>query len=175
MSTIRLVDGRAVLAASAELAAIYAVVFCVPPWNEPLERADGLADRLGDWTEKPGFIGAFAYTGASVRGFALGYTTPSPFPSDRSYGQVSAILGPEAVTALSGRLEVGELAVHPGARRVGLGRRLLDALVGDRPAWLLMVLTMPGTTAFYDAVGWQRWGTGHGITIYANVPAAPAG
>ncbi|MFG1918201.1 GNAT family N-acetyltransferase [Micromonospora sp. NPDC048898] len=173
MSTVRLVNGRAMLAASGELMAIYAAVFCVPPWNEPLERAWGLADRLADWTEKPGFVGALAHAGNTVTGFALGYTTPTPFPSDRSYGQVRSVLGSTAIAGLSGRFEVGELAVAPNARRGGLGRRLLDTLVGDRPAWLLTVPTIPGTTAFYDAVGWQRLGTGKGITIYTNVPLAP--
>ncbi|MDG4760511.1 hypothetical protein [Micromonospora sp. WMMD710] len=80
-----------------------------------------------------------------------------------------------AVTELSGRMEVLELAVDPIARRGGLGRRMLDALVEDRPAWLITVPTIPGTTGFYDAVGWQRCGTGHGIALYRNARLTGAG
>lgn len=68
--------------------------------------------------------------------------------------------------------KVLELAVHPIARRDGLGRRLLNALIDDRPAWLLTVPTVAGTTAFYDAAGRWRQGTGQGITLYTNVPIA---
>lgn len=170
MSTIRLVDSGAALAARGELIAVYAAVFCAPPWNEPPERAVNFGDRLAAWAGQSGFVGVLAEQSGSVTGFAVGVTTPDHLPRDHIYDHVRSILGPVAVTELCGRLEVLELAVHPSARRGGLGRRMLDALVGDRPAWLITVPVIPGTTAFYDAVGWQRCGTGHGIMLYSNVP-----
>ncbi|MEV7350866.1 hypothetical protein AB0N48_18290 [Micromonospora chalcea] len=107
---------------------------------------------------------------ASGYGTRRGVTTPDPLPRNHIYDQVRSILGPAAETKLCGRLEFLELAVRPIARLRGIGRRMLDALVADRPAWLITVPTIPGTTAFYDAVGWQRCGTGHGIMLYSNVP-----
>ncbi|MDG4786637.1 GNAT family N-acetyltransferase [Micromonospora sp. WMMD1102] len=151
----------------------------MPGFVAVLAEADGTAEvggasevggmaAVGGMAEAGGATGSGGYGGA-VRGFALGLTTPAPFPTDRAYGQVRRLLGPAAET-LPGWLEVAELAVRPAARRSGLGRRLLAALTGERPAWLLTVPQVAGTTDFYDAVGWIRHGTGYGITLYTNQP-----
>lgn len=164
-----MVAGPELLAARDRLVEAYAAVFCAPPWNDSPERAARFGELLADWAGRPGFVGVLAGGERTVTGFALGLPTPTPFPIDRAYGQVGRILGP-AVQALPGWLEVVELAVRPDARRGGLGRRLLAALTGDRPAWLLTVPEVEGTTAFYDAAGWLDQGTGVGITVYTNRP-----
>ncbi|MEE6263107.1 GNAT family N-acetyltransferase [Plantactinospora sonchi] len=179
MTPIRRVDGVAAWAVRDQLTETYAAVFCAPPWNESPARAARFAELLTGWVEQPGFAAVLAGgppageaapdTGDRLAGFALGLTTPAPFPVDRAYRQVRRLLGP-AAEALSGWLEVAELAVRPEARRSGLGRRLLGALVTDRPAWLLTVPDVPGTTAFYDAAGWLRHATGYGITVYTTHP-----
>ncbi|MEO3922285.1 GNAT family N-acetyltransferase [Micromonosporaceae bacterium B7E4] len=175
---LRRLGGPEALALHDRLVETYAAVFCAPPWNDSPERAARFGELLTDWAGKPGFAAVLADDGATVGtgrqdrvvpGFAVGLTTPTPFPADRAYGQVRRLLGPAADT-LSDWLEVAELAVHPAARRGGLGRRLLATLTGDQPAWLLTVPQVAGTTAFYDAVGWVRHGTGYGITVYTNRP-----
>ncbi|MEQ4300031.1 hypothetical protein ABNF97_01340 [Plantactinospora sp. B6F1] len=181
---LRRLTGPEALALHDRLVETYAAVFCAPPWNDSPERAARFGELLTGWAGAPGFVAVLAdgvpadevrtagsggRHDGSVPGFALGLTTPAPFPVDRAYGQVRRLLGP-AVETLSGWLEVAELAVHPAARRGGLGRRLLATVACDRPAWLLTVPQVPGTTAFYDAVGWIRHGTGEGITVYTNRP-----
>ncbi|MEO3820664.1 GNAT family N-acetyltransferase [Plantactinospora sp. B24E8] len=166
---VRTIDGGSAWAVRDQLVETYRAVFCAPPWNEPPARAVRFAELLALWVEQPGFTAVLAGQDSALTGFALGLTTPDPFPDDRAYGQVRRLLGP-AAEALSGALEVAELAVLPSARRGGLGRRLLDALVADHPAWLLTVPGIAGTAAFYDAVGWLRHATGYGITVYTNRP-----
>jgi GNAT superfamily N-acetyltransferase len=161
--------GPEVLAIQDKLVETYTAVFCAPPWNDSPERAARFGESLVDWAGRPGFAAVLAGNDHAVTGFALGLPTSTPFPADRSYGSVRRILGPVAET-LPGWLEVAELAVHPAARRAGLGRRLLATLVDDRPAWLLTVPEIEGTTAFYDAAGWRRQGTGYGIVVYTNRP-----
>ncbi|WP_199853292.1 GNAT family N-acetyltransferase [Plantactinospora sp. BC1] len=175
---LRRLTGPEALALHDRLVETYAAVFCAPPWNDSPERVARFGELLADWAGQPGFVAVLA-EGAGLAGpdaedgtvpaFALGLTTPTPFPADRAYGLVRRLLGP-ATETLSGWLEVAELAVRPAARRAGLGRRLLAALTDDRPAWLLTVPQVAGTTAFYDAAGWVRHGTGYGITVYTNRP-----
>ncbi|GIG88694.1 N-acetyltransferase [Plantactinospora endophytica] len=181
---LRRLGGAEVPAVRDRLVETYTAVFCAPPWDDSPARAVRFAELLDGWARQPGFVAVLAddagretdaagrgtgADGAPVTGFALGLPTPAPFPADRAYGQVRRLLGP-AVETLSDWLEVAELAVHPVARRAGLGRRLLAELTADRPAWLLTVPTVAGTTDFYDAAGWIRHGTGYGITIYTNRP-----
>ncbi|GAB3976655.1 GNAT family N-acetyltransferase [Plantactinospora veratri] len=175
---LRRLTGPEALVLRDRLVETYAAVFCAPPWNDSPERAARFGELLAEWAGQPGFVAVLADdagpagSGAddgTVPAFALGFTTGHPFPADRAYGQVRRLLGP-ATEALSGWLEVAELAVRPAARRAGLGRRLLAALTEDRPAWLLTVPQVAGATAFYDAVGWIRQGTGYGITVYTNRP-----
>jgi GNAT superfamily N-acetyltransferase len=174
VTRLRTVDGAGALALRGPLVETYTAVFCAPPWNESPDRAARFADLLVDWVHQPGFRLVLAGDDDAPAGFALGLSTPEPFPSTRAYGQVRRLLGP-AVETLCGWLEVAELAVRPQARRAGLGRALLATLVGDRPAWLLTVPTVAGTTAFYDTAGWSRRATGYGITVYTNRPLTDAG
>ncbi|GAA3220779.1 GNAT family N-acetyltransferase [Dactylosporangium siamense] len=163
---VEVVDAAGFLAAGDELARLYAAVFGGPPWNEPPERAEAFRATLPGEAARPGFRAAFSRDGGgALAGFAYGFTTAEPFPSGRSYDEVRVALG-AGTGELSGTFEVMELAVHPAARGGGHGRRLLAAVVGDRPAWLLTAEHAEGTVAFYDRLGWRRLGSANGILVY---------
>jgi GNAT superfamily N-acetyltransferase len=95
-----------------------------------------------------------------AEGFATGWTTPDPFPTNRSYADVAAQLGPRLGPLLVGAFEVDELAVRSSARGSGLGRRLLAALCDgaapDGRGWLITSRSAPDALTFYRRCGWHE-------------------
>ncbi|MEV4510353.1 hypothetical protein AB0K00_15470 [Dactylosporangium sp. NPDC049525] len=171
--TVEVVDAAGFLAAGDAVVRLYAAVFTGPPWHEPPDRTDAFRDTLPGEAARPGFRAAFGRDAAgALAGFAYGYTTATPFPTGRSYDDVRLALGAADTGALSGTFEVLELAVHPAAQGGGHGRRILGAVVGDRPAWLLTAEHAEATVAFYDRVGWHRLGAANGILVYTAPPAS---
>ncbi|WP_413093844.1 GNAT family N-acetyltransferase [Streptomyces nitrosporeus] len=98
--------------------------------------------------------------GGGVCGFATAWTTPAPFPDDRSYADVAAALGPDRVAAwLCGALEIDELAVASWARGTGTGFALLAAVTEAAPdgrCWLLTSLRAKDAVRFYRRAGWYQ-------------------
>ena len=159
---VRLVDGDGVSAYADGIRRVYAEVFSAPPWDEDEAAADVYVERLATDAVRPGFTAALALdtdAADSVVGFATAWTTPAPFPGDRSYAQVAAALGPERVAAwLCGGLEIDELAVAAPARGAGLGAALLEAVstpAVDGRCWLLTSVRAEATLRFYRRAGWH--------------------
>lgn len=180
--------GAEVADVAAELVDAYGEVFSAPPWNEDAGAAKEYEVRLGADCLRPGFLtvvqargdegdegdegdagdGADGADGTDrlgrvdrVDGFTSGWTTPDPFPADRSYWRVTAQLGSERVERLLvGAFQIDELAVRERVRRTGLGRRLLGAAVAagapDGRAWLLTQRSATATVAFYRRCGWHE-------------------
>ncbi|MGH8880867.1 MAG: GNAT family N-acetyltransferase [Stackebrandtia sp.] len=154
-----------VLTIADELSSAYADIFSQPPWNkghgddrDPIMR--GFRDRLENDVKRPGFRAIVADAAADIDGFSSGWTTQSPYPSNRAYYKVTDSIGAERVERLLvGAIEVDELAVRPTARGQGLGRRLLSELIADAPdgrAWLLTWTEAPAAVEFYRRAGWHR-------------------
>ncbi|CAM5282786.1 N-acetyltransferase [Streptomyces spiroverticillatus] len=146
-----------------DLVSVYAEVFTAPPWNEPADAAPAFRKRLDADRHRPGFRAAVAPArdgGPGAEGFATGWTTPDPFPADRSYARIAAQLGPRLGPLLVGAFEVDEMAVRSSARGTGLGRSLLAALCDgaapDGRAWLLTARSAPDAVAFYRRLGWHE-------------------
>lgn len=156
--------GQDVLAFGDELASAYAEVFAAPPWGHREAGAARAAfrRRLEADARRPGFraVLALAQDTGEVDGFVTGWTTGAPFRTDRAYGKVTRLLGPDRVAGLLvGAFEIDELGVRPRARGTGLGRRLLSALTATAPdgrAWLLTWAQAHDTLAFYRHAGWQE-------------------
>jgi ribosomal protein S18 acetylase RimI-like enzyme len=154
-------SGSAALPLADLLTQAYADAFGEPPWNENLTQAADFRGRLAADVRRTGFRCVVAPgQDGDIDGFASGWITEAPFRSDRAYGQVAEQLGPDGVRErLVGALEVDELAVRPRARRRGLGRQLLDALVTDAPdgrAWLLTRRDAANSVEFYRRAGWRE-------------------
>ncbi|UFQ14060.1 MULTISPECIES: GNAT family N-acetyltransferase [Streptomyces] len=178
---VQVLRGGDVLAHSDALRSVYLDAFSAPPWNEDEEQAAEFAERLRDDARRPGFTAALAVAGRDVLGFASGWTTLTPFPTDRCYPQVAAGLGARRTNDwLCGAFEVDELAVRPGAHGSGLAGRLLAAATEGAPdgrSWLLTSVRTPRAMAFYHRQGWAQAthpsADGKGIVVFLG-PRHPA-
>lgn len=142
------------------LCALYRACFTEPPWSESEAQLDAFADRLSAHLAQPGVRGAVALDGdGALLGASYGWQEPDPL-SDSPFNAslaaaVSDCLGPGAVSEhLAGAFVVVELMVDPGARRRGLARRLLRAVVGDGSRAWLCTSPASGATQLYLTEGW---------------------
>jgi ribosomal protein S18 acetylase RimI-like enzyme len=111
-----------------------------------------------------GFRLARAYDGHVLVGFAYGYTGETgQWWTDNA----RKVLAPEvAQTWLGGHFELVSIGVVDAARRRGVGRRLMHALLGGLPheRLLLMTTSDPSDPArrLYASEGWRVIGPGIG-------------
>ncbi|MFD7708651.1 GNAT family N-acetyltransferase [Streptomyces sp. NPDC059786] len=181
MTAVRVFEGQDLRAHFPDLHSVYVDAFCAPPWNEDKERAVEFTGRLSDSIRRPGFRAAVAFAGSEVVGFATGWTTLAPFPTDRCYPQASAGLGVErTVEWLCGAREIDELAVRPAAQGTGLAAGLLTAVSADAAdgrSWLLTSVRSTRAMSFYRRQGWTQAThpspDGKGIVVFLG-PRHPA-
>jgi len=133
----------------AELVDLYGLSYREPPWDETDEDVAAYAARIREWAGYEGFTGLAVRDPVDGRltGVVYGWFHPA-----ESGGR--PLPGVEAARPF----HVGDLMVHPLARRQGLGRHLVDRLTADRrPA---VLLTHPDSAArrIYEAAGWRHTG-----------------
>lgn len=174
--------GQDILTVADELTEAYVEVFTAPPWEHrnAEETRSAFRERLETDALRPGFRAVLALSGSGgVDGFVTGWTTRSPFRSDRAYGKVTRRLGAARVDELLvGAFEIDELGVRAHARGTGLGRRLLSAVtsaVPDGRAWLLTWDQAHDTVAFYRRTGWTEPAPLRGQETDVIVFLAPGG
>jgi ribosomal protein S18 acetylase RimI-like enzyme len=175
--------GADVLGIAEELTTAYVEVFTAPPWEhrDPEETRTAFRKRLEGDAHRDGFRAWIERSeDGRIAGFLTGWTTPGPFRTDRSYGDVLNLLGRDQVEALLvGAFEIDELGVLAHTRGTGLGRRLLTLATAEHPrAWLLTWNQAHNTIAFYRRIGWQEpqpQGPSHNIVVFLapNHPGAP--
>ncbi|MFJ5059309.1 GNAT family N-acetyltransferase [Streptomyces nigra] len=180
-AVVRVLYGEDVLRHADALRSVYLDALCAPPWNEDEEKADEFTARLPVDARRPGFAAAVAVGDRDVLGFASGWTTLAPFPSDRCYPQAAAGLGARRTEDwLSGAFEVDEIAVRPAAHGSGVAGALLEAVTAHAPegrSWLLTSVQAPRAMAFYRRQGWAQAThpspDGKGIVVFLG-PRHPA-
>ncbi len=152
-----------------EICRIYEDVFSRPPFAWDEHEGQRQRESLRHLMADPSFAVAVASAGQDTVGFAYGIRVP---PDTRRWqGFVTPV--PEEVTAeWEGRtFAVVDMAVRQQWRGRGLGRRLLETLVGSRDeerATLTVEPAAEATKAFYQHLGWRRVGrkrTGEGFFI----------
>lgn len=163
---IRVVDGAGARALAGRLWPCYDAVF-----GDVEDERAFREDVLGRHAARDGFRLAVAAEEDRVVGFAWGYRGErGQYWSDL----VAESLPEVAEIWIGGHFELVELAVLPAARRRGLGRALLDAVLeGVEGRCLLSTSDDPDDPAvrLYRATGWRTLGTlAAGIQVMGREP-----
>lgn len=173
--------GPGILGVLDALSDTYVEIFTAPPWSHrsPAAARHDFRERLKVDAHRPGFRAVVATDeSGAVTGFATGWITQAPFPTDRAYGKVLQRLGADRVDELlTGSFEVDELGVRSHARGTGLGGRLLSGITAAAPggrSWLLTWGRAHDALAFYRRQGWEEPEAVHGeetdIVVFLSPP-----
>jgi len=158
MTRIR-VDASATEPDAAALWPVYDAVF-----GDHADRESWLDSVWRRHSAREGFRLARAYDGDDLVGFAYGYTgRAGQWWTDA----VRGVLAPDVADAwLEGHFELVSIGVLPGARRRGVGRDLLRALLDGLPHDRLLLMTTADADdparRLYAAEGWDLLGPGTG-------------
>jgi ribosomal protein S18 acetylase RimI-like enzyme len=163
MTELACLDGPATAAVSDQLVAVYRVAMGAPPFSETEVETGWFAEELAGELTEAGFRCWVASAGGRTVGFAYGFPTPE-IPSDGWYGLLREAVGPDAAERwLAGQFAVVWIAVDPGWRGRGLGRRLLERLLagaGTERAWLVTHDLDSPARALYRSLGFRELGRG---------------
>lgn len=138
-----------------DVVSIYAAAFADPPYSRGASHVDGFADALRRHVDRAGFVAFCACVAHEKVGFTYGYTTGR---TQWWHEQVRSALGPRADHWLTDSFEYVELALQPRYRRLGIGRRLHDALLAAQPHSRAVLSTIDAVTAgrrLYESAGWE--------------------
>ncbi|KAK1179956.1 GNAT family N-acetyltransferase [Streptomyces sp. NBS 14/10] len=160
---VEYMDGSAAAQTEAEFRFVYAEVFAEEPYAETPESVDANFRRFRSQVRKATFRGALARTadGEPV-GIAYGYPlSPSTGWWDRLTMPVSDELRRE-----DGRRTFGlmELAVRAAWRRLGVARRLHEAVLADTSTERVLLNARPdaeAAQAAYRSWGYRKVGEAH--------------
>ncbi len=169
--TFGLIDGAYAASHEDELLALRAEVY-----GETSGDAEGLAGdpeaarRFGVWRRQPGFVLAEARHG----GYLVGYACGMPLRSSTSWWKELTTPLPAAdVAEHPGRtFALTDLLVRAAWRRQGIGRSLIDLVLGGRPEERATLTVAPSATAAQRA--FRNWGWRRVARTRAAVPGAPA-
>ena len=135
---------------------IYDRAFREPPYNHSASAADGFREALAAHRTYPDFEAILLLDAGRLVGFVYGHTNR---PEHWWYRQIAPALRPRARTdVFDDAWVVVELAVDPGARRRGYGRRLLDASIRGKPNRWVVLSTMDADSPavrLYDDAGFR--------------------
>ena len=149
-----LLDGTAAKAHVEALAGLYADVYAEPPYLEGPEHVASFRQHLEHELALPGFTLARAIDGPDLIGAAYGFTLPAG-----EWMEPSAQEPPAHIRDLP-KLNIAEWMVRGPYRRTGVGRRLLDMLLTDRPEPWAVLASNPAAPAhqIYHRWGWKTAG-----------------
>jgi ribosomal protein S18 acetylase RimI-like enzyme len=156
-------DGPETAAVSDQLVEVYRAAMSAPPFHETDVETGWFAQEPADELTEPGFRCWMASDDGQVPGFAYGFPTPE-IPADGWYGSLREAVGPGAAEQwLTGQFAVVWIAVHPERRGRGLGRALLERLLGGAGtgrAWLVTHDLDTPAQALYRSLGFRELGRG---------------
>jgi ribosomal protein S18 acetylase RimI-like enzyme len=137
-----------------DLADIYAEAFSEPPFSEGPEDTARFRQRFRRELANPGFSLVRALDGRVAVGMAYGHEMAA------GHWWANAIDPPPAGLHAPPKLAVIEWAVRPASRRQGIGRRLMDELLGGRAEPYATLQASPDSIAYgiYLRWGWQPAG-----------------
>ena len=141
---------------------VYAEVYAEPPYAEGPEHAAQFRRWFADQLDQPGFSLARAVDGGALVGAAYGHTMPAGEWMQPQVGE------PPAHIHGAPKLTIPEWMVRKPYRGRGVGRRLLEMLLADRPEPYAILASNPAAPArrLYERMGWQQ----HGIIRPKLIP-----
>jgi ribosomal protein S18 acetylase RimI-like enzyme len=169
--TFGLIDGARAASHEDELMALRAEVYGETSGDaEELAGDPEAARRFGVWRRQPGFVLAQARHG----GYLVGYACGMPLRSSTSWWKELTTPLPAAdVAEHPGRtFALTDLLVRAAWRRQGIGRSLIDLVLGGRPEERATLTVAPSATAAQRA--FRNWGWRRVARTRAAVPGAPA-
>lgn len=139
---------------------LYDEVFSAPPFRWADEESEHHRSMLSSLLVEPTFGIVMAETAdGQLVGFAYGYSLP---PNTRWWEGFQDPLSAEVTQERDGRtFALIDLAVQRKWRSQGIGRQLMDVLLGRRREERATLCVQPSATdaqAFYDRLGWQKIG-----------------
>jgi GNAT superfamily N-acetyltransferase len=164
MSEIERGDGAAVMAMLEPITELYLEVRAAQPHaSSSLYSRDAFVSRTTAQAGRDGFAATWTRPGEDLVGFAFGFTMP---PGGWWGGNPTP---PPAEILDQPKFAVIELNVAAAWRGQGIGRRLLDDLLSDRPEPYAILTTGPDEPArqMYVHWGWEQVGTAQ------HTPEAP--
>jgi ribosomal protein S18 acetylase RimI-like enzyme len=133
---------------------LYAEVYAEPPYNEGPQHAQRFTEHFAAEVGRHGFALAMAMDAATLAGAAYGWTMAAG-----QWWRSSTSEPPEQIRAVP-KFAIMEWMVRGPYRRQGIGRRLLDLLLAERPEPYAVLASNPQAPArkIYDRLGWQYCG-----------------
>lgn len=151
---LRAEDGRAALDHLDEVADLYLQVYAEPPYNSaPKYGRARFLDRTRQQTLASGFTLITARRRDVLVGFAFGFS----MLTGTWWANASS---PPPVVLEASKFAVIELVVDRAERGHGIGRALLDDLLGDRPERYATLAAVLGAISYdmYLRWGWMKAG-----------------
>jgi GNAT superfamily N-acetyltransferase len=137
--------------------------------TDPFAAVDRFATGLDGWSSRPGWTCVVGYDDGQPVGYAYGSPLP---PNARWWNGLQTAVPIDVVEETGQRTyALSELMVRTPWRKTGTARRLLDALLADRPeerATLTVDQAHPKVHALYQSWGWRTLGD-----LQPGIPGAP--
>jgi GNAT superfamily N-acetyltransferase len=161
--------GQDILGIRHSLRTIYAEVYSEPPYLWGDEQTKLFEERLEAQRQQDGFALVGARIGGELVGFTFGVTLR---PESRWWSGLLSPVG-ESVTreSPSRTLAVVELLVRSPWRRLGIGKRLHDMLLADRPEERATLTVLP--EARPAQLAYAKWGWTKVAQKRNPLPGAP--
>jgi GNAT superfamily N-acetyltransferase len=139
----------------ARLDAITEIYLSLRDNPSPLFARDTFVTRTTSQAARPGFACTWATVDGELVGFSFGFT----FGPDGWWSGEPTLPPPEILAVA--KFAVIELDVSEAHQGQGIGRRLLDELLDDRPEEYAILTAMPDAPAraMYARWGWAQIGT----------------
>lgn len=147
------------------LTTVYAAAFAGPPYHYDQARAARAMRGLRFAATQPeAAVALVSDPDGEVLGAAWGWVTPPGLHPPESpyadlYAQIGQAIGGAEIAheVLPDRFELVELFTHPACQGRGLGRRLVDSVLGGRDGWLLAWPSAPAYRTYLHW-GWRELG-----------------
>ena len=157
--TYRLLDPQQALALTKQMRELYAEVYAEPPYCEGPQFVARFTEHYTEELDLPGFSLTAATDGELLLGACYGWT----MVAGRWFS--SPTVEPPAEIMNVEKFAIMEWMVRQPHRQLGIGRKLLDLVLTDRPEPYAILASNPDAPArqiYEKRLGWQFCGSTEG-------------